>query len=866
MTLQQQLESGISHHRAGRLAEAERIYRQILSQHPDHADTLHFMGILAVQMGQLDAGLEWVRRAIANCSTNPAFYNTLGNLFRTKGELDQAIAFYRQAIGIKPDYAEALNNLGNALEGLEQFDEAVETFERAIRIRPDFADAHKNLGNALKRKGRLEKAVAAYRQAIRLKPDLAEAQGNLGIALRNLNQIDEAIAAFRHAVRLRPNLAEGHNDLGDALAKKGQLEAAIACYRQAIQLKPDFAEAHNNLGNALQRKGLFDEGIASFGQAVRIKPDFAEAHTNLGNALAKTGQLDKALACHRHAIRLAPGLVEAHNNLGNVLAGKGKFDEAIASFKEAIHLKPDRAETHYNLGIAFNGDGQLEEAVAAHRRAIALEPGLAEAHNNLGNALKDKGQLDEAIASYRQAVGLEPDLSEAHSNLGNALLGRGEIDGAIALYRQAIRINPDYPPAHSDLVFTLHFHPDYDARMIYEEQRRWHERHGEPLRRLIGPHTNDPNPDRRLRIGYVSPDFHKHVLGRNLLPLLREHDRGQVEIFCYANVVRADALTDQFRRHADVWHNILPLSDSQAVDLIRQDRIDILVDLALHSQGNRLPVFARKPAPVQVTYLGYCAGTGLETIDYRLSDPHLDPVDSDSSVYSERTFLLPETYWCYTTRDATPEPSPSPAASAGYITFGCLNSFAKASLPARDLWAEILKIVPRSRLILHCLPGAHRDVIRQRFEDKGISGDRLEFSGKQPWAHYMGTYGRIDIALDPFPWGGGITTCDAIWMGVPVVSLAGRTAVGRGGKSVLTNMGLTELIAQTPQQYVSVAADLARDLPRLAELRRTLRPRMEASPLMDAPRFARDIEAAYRQMWRNWCGQSGNSGLQSPSE
>ena len=424
-----------------------------------------------------------------------------------------------------------------------------------------------------------------------------------------------------------------------------------------------------------------------------------------------------------------------------------------------------------------------------YRQAIALKPDLAEAHYNLGNALRDNGQLDEAISSYKQALRLKPDFGKVHNNLGNVLKSTGQLDEAIDCYRQAVRFSHNSAGFHSNLVYALPLHPGYDAGMIFGEVRRWNQEHAEPLRELIRPHTNDRNPDRRLRIGYVSPDFREHVVGQNLLPLLREHDQARIEIFCYANMVRHDALTDQLRRHANAWRSIVGRSDSQAADLIRQDGIDILVDLALHTAHNRLPIFARKPAPVQVTYLGYCGSTGMEAMDYRLSDPYMDPPDADLSLYSERTIRLPETYWCYGVAGPTPEPSPPPAMAAGYATFGCLNNFAKVSPPALDLWAEILRRVPRSRLIVHSHPGTHLDAVRERFAGKGISPDRLEFVGRQPWPQYVQTYGRIDIALDPFPWGGGITTCDALWMGVPVVSLLGRTAVGRGGASILANVG-----------------------------------------------------------------------------
>jgi predicted O-linked N-acetylglucosamine transferase (SPINDLY family) len=543
----------------------------------------------------------------------------------------------------------------------------------------------------------------------------------------------------------------------------------------------------------------------------------------------------------------------------------GRLAEAQAALRKLLNQRPDHPAAVHLLGIVAGRLGQTAESVRLLRRAVQLQPRSAQAHHNLAFALRLNGAADEAIAHFNRAIQIRPDFAEAHSNLGNALIDIGQFDQAIASHRQAVRLSPDDAKEHSNLVFILHYHPGYDARMIHEELRRWNQQHAEPLKKFIQPHANSRDPDRRLRIGYVSPDFREHPVGQNLLPLFRRHDHRQMEIFCYANVLRPDRLTDQLRGYADVWRSIVGLSDSQAVDLIRQDRIDVLVDLALHSASNRLMVFAHKPAPVQATYLGYCGGTGMDAMDYRLSDPYLDPKESDLSCYSERTIRLPETYWCYEVAGPTPEVSPPPVAAAGYLTFGCLNNFVKVSQPALDLWAEILRGLPQSRLIVHSHRGTHLNAMRQRFAGKGISPDRLEFPNWQPWPQYVRTYGRIDIALDPFPWGGGITTCDALWMGVPVVSLVGRTAVGRGGASILSNVGLPELIAQTPQQYVQIAADLAGNLPRLAELRRTLRARMQASPLMDAPRFARNVEAAYRQMWRNWCATGGNSSLQCPA-
>ncbi len=411
---------------------------------------------------------------------------------------------------------------------------------------------------------------------------------------------------------------------------------------------------------------------------------------------------------------------------------------------------------------------------------------------------------------------------------------------------------------HSNLVCTQVYCPGYDAQALYEEHRRWNRRHAEPLTKFIRPHLNDPSPDRRLRVGYVSPDFRSHPVGRFLLPLLKSHDHQGFEIFCYASVLVADSVTEQCRARADVWRDVLGLSDKQVAHAIRQDRIDILVDLTMHMAYNRLLVFARKPAPVQVTYLAYCGTTGLDAMDYRLTDPYLDPPGQDGRIYSEQSVRLPETYWCYEPPREAPPVNALPALETQQVTFGCLNNFCKVSGPVLAAWSQLLQAVPHSRLLLHAGSGSHRDRVRAFLAAQGISAERVAFIDWRPTAEYFGVYQRIDLALDPFPYGGGTTTCDALWMGVPVVSLAGQTAVGRGGLSLLSNVGLPELVARDCEQYVQIAVALAQDLSRLSQLRATLRDRVQASPLTNAPRFARNVEAAYRTMWQRWCARQSS--------
>jgi len=598
-----------------------------------------------------------------------------------------------------------------------------------------------------------------------------------------------------------------------------------------------------------QQEGRLREASALYRQILARQPDHAETLRMLGLLAQQLGQTASALELLRRTTRLKPQVALYHADLARTLKAVGRLDESAAAFRQAIHLRPDWPEACNDLGNVLTDRKHLEEAIAAYRQALALRPDFAEAWNNLGNAFRNSGQLDEAIAAYRQALFLRPDLAEAHSNLGNALKDTGELDEALASYRRAAEIKPD-PRIAASILYALHLHPDCGPDRIYQEHVRWNQTYARPLAPSIVAYENDPSPDRRLRVGYVSCDFNEHPVGRFLLPLLAHHDHAQFEVFCYSDTRRCDAITERLSACADTWRSTIGLSDERLALLVCEDRIDILVDLTMHASGSRLLTFARKPAPVQVTYLAYCSTTGLETMDYRLTDPYLDPVDADERHYAERSLRLPHTYWCYAPPEQAPPVSPVPALAAGHVTFGCLNNYSKVTRPTLAAWRRILQQAPGSELIVHSGEGSHRQRVREYFASEGIEPRRLSFADRLPLADYFAQYRRIDIALDPFPFPGATTTCDALWMGVPVVSLAGKTAVSRAGLSVCSSVGLPELVARTPEQYVQIAAELARDLHRLAGLRATLRERMRSSSLMDCPRFARDIEAALRQIWR----------------
>jgi len=749
MTVQQMLSLAVQEQRAGRLSEAAALYRQILSQQPDHPDALHLLGYATFQSGRPQEALELIRRAI-------------------------------ESGGQREDY---LCNLAVVLESLGRHAEAADAYRQAVRLVPQFPEALFGLANCMTAMGDTDGAIAAYRETLALKGDWPEAHNNFGIALMSRGDLQDAADAFDRAAALRPNFPEALLNLGIARRKQGRLDDAVAAYRQALAQRPDYAEALLALAQALREAGGNDEAIDLYHQYIARRPDDPLGYYHIGEALRESRQ----------------------------------WTEATAALRKALSLRPDWPEAFFGLGCALQSQKRLDQAAEALRQATRLRWDFVDAQNLLGNLMKDTGQLRQAIACYQSALAAQPHHAQVHSNL----------------------------------LMTLLYCPDQDAGEILRQQCLWDQQHAQPLRACIQPHANDPNPRRPLRIGYVSPDFRDHVVGRNLLPLFAQHDHRQFQIFCYSNIPGADAFTQHFVACADFWREITALDDAQAAELVRKDQIDILVDLAGHTACHRLLLFARKPAPVQVTFGGYPGGTGLATMDYRLTDPRLDPPESDAH-YVERSLRVLESFWCYDAQamglDALP--GPLPALSRGFLTFGCLNNFCKINDPVLALWKQVLEATPHSRLMLLAPEGSHR---QRTIEKLGVARERVAFVPPRRRSDYLKTYHRIDLGLDTFPYNGHTTSLDALAMGVPVVTLVGDRAVGRAGWSQLFNLGLQELAAHTPEQWVRLVTDLACDLPRLAQLRSTLRQQMEKSPLMDAPRFARNVESAYRQMWRQWC-------------
>jgi predicted O-linked N-acetylglucosamine transferase (SPINDLY family) len=614
-------------------------------------------------------------------------------------------------------------------------------------------------------------------------------------------------------------------------------------------LQPNFPEALNNLGYTLTDLGRMDEATEVLGRALALRPDFSSAAYNLGIALHRRGMIEAAISAYQRAIALSPNHAEAYNNLGIVLTETGRFDEAIVAIRRALQLRSDYAQAHHHLGLALAGSGRHGEAVAAYRQAIHFAPDFAEAYNSLAVTLEELGELDDAAAALQRALQLKPDYPEAYNNLGNVRCHQGRPEEAASSFRRTLQLDPASAVARSNLIRTLHFLPGDVRQEIREEQERWNQQFGDSMKGNVHRHANSRNAERPLCIGYVSPDFRDHVIGRNILPLFRSHDHRQFKIVAYSGVIRPDSLTQQFRELAHEWRSTVGVSDEALAARIRQDEVDILVDLTQHLSGNRLPVFAHRPAPVQVSFAGYPESPGVDAVGYRISDRWMES-DPGSGVF------LIDSFWCYDPCGMEIAPNESPALRNGYITFGSLNHFLKVNDPVLKLWAEILGAVANSRLILLSYPGSHRQHSLEIFSREGIDPQRIEFLAPCSRKNYLELYHPLDVMLDPFPYNGHTTSLDALWMGVLVVSLVGERAVSRAGWSQLSNLGLADLAAFSEKDYVRMAIQLAGDISRLNEWRATLRSRMEASVLMNATHFARQIEAGYRAMWREWSGKN----------
>ncbi|HSY17601.1 MAG TPA: tetratricopeptide repeat protein [Candidatus Acidoferrales bacterium] len=642
---------------------------------------------------------------------------------------------------------------------------------------------------------------------------------------------------------------------GLAAHRAGQLEQAGAVYRQMLERWPKHPDALFLLGLVVQNGGNHAEAIGLFARAAKAEPRLAKAHLQRGFSLNALGRQEDAAAAFKAAIAGQLTLAEAHHQLGNTRRTLNRLPEALASLREATRLAPADTVFWLSRGMACMDDRQFAEAVESFQQAVKLDGSLPEAREILGQALMALQRNDEAREQLKEALRLRPDFAEAHHDLGRICLEEGLLAEAVGHYRNALAVKRS-PDTHTNLLFLLNYLPETTPEKHFAEHRRWSEWFEQPLQNTRQPHANDATPGRRLRIGYVSPDLRDHPVASFFEPVLKQHNRENFEVFCYSTAKASDAVTQRLRGPASQWRDIHGVHPDKVAELIRQDGIDILVDLAGHTTDNGLLVFARKPAPVQVTWIGYPNTTGLEAVDYRLTDAITDPPGQTEQWHSERLLRLPETFSCYCAPAESPAAGALPALANGHVTFGSLNNFRKLSEPTVELWARLLREMPTARLLLKS-QGLNNPKtagrLRDQFVRAGVAPERVELLGAGlTKEQHMGLYNRVDIGLDPFPYNGTTTTCDALWMGVPVVTLAGRTHVARVGLSLVSHLGFPEWGVETADAYVAKCRELAGDLAGLAQVRSGLREQMRQSPLCDAVRFIGHLESAYGWMWERW--------------
>jgi predicted O-linked N-acetylglucosamine transferase (SPINDLY family) len=710
------------------------------------------------------------------------------------------------------------------------------------------------------RAGRLEEAETAYRRVLAAVPTHADANHQLGVILSQTKRPGKAVAWIERAIAAEPGRANYHASLAEARRALGHAAKEAAALRALLALEPDDSAALHKLCAALIKLKRYEEVLQVAERAAALDPSDTLSLNNQGVALQALGRVKEAEQAYRDALERSPDYAQAHSNLGVVLQSSGRKEEAEASYRRAIEIKPEYTQALGNLAALIQELGRAEEAEEMYRRVLALSPDYAEAHNNLGNLLQDQGRLEEALQSYRRTIEIAPKHRLAYNNMALALQDQGKLGEALASLTHQIELAPDFAEAQSARLRCFNFDPKWSPAEICAAHREWAAARADKFRPERENHANTREPERPLRVGYMSPDFRVHSVAYFFQAVLGAHDREAFHAICYANAPQKDDMTAHLRELAGDWRETFGKSDDEVAAMLIADEIDILVDLAGHTGLNRMLTFARRPAPVQLTYLGYCCTTGNAAIDYRLSDWHTDPPGQEE-FHAETLYRLERGFLCYSAPDSAPEVGPPPSsAKAGMVTFGSFNTLAKVTPEVVALWAKVLAAVPGSRFLLKAKSlsdEATRVRYRALFESHGIEAERIEMQGRiKEKGDHLAAYGRVDIALDTFPYNGVTTSCEAMWMGVPVVTLEGQSHAGRLCASLLHGLELEQLIAADEAAFVAAAKSLAEDGAALADLRASLRGHMEASELRDGAGLTRAIEAAYRDMWRKWCAGS----------
>ena len=807
------LQQAMEHHRAGQWPQAEALYRRILQLSPGHVDALYLLGVMAYQAGQYALAIDFLDRAILR----------------------------------QPELAQLHAKRGEVLHALGQYRDAIAAFDRALALTPDFPDACNSRGIAHHALGQFQAAIADFDHALALRQDFPEAFVNGGLALHALQQYPAAVACFDQAIRLRPDFAEAHSNRGNALHALQQYPAAVDSYDIAIRLKPDHAETHNNRGLALHQLHQFAAALASFDRALELRPELAEAHCNRGNALFKLERYQDALANFDHAIRLNPDFADAHQNRGNALNSLGRYVEALEALEESIRLKLDFALAWSGRASSLESLQRYQAAIESCDQAIRIDPACAEAYANRGALFLGLLRHPAALADFDQALALNPDLPWVRGmrlQTRRALCDwNGLEDETRELEARILRGEKAAMP----FGLTLSDSPALQRRAaeIYAQDKF-------PAPAVLPPFPARPPRD-RIRIGYYSADFHNHAICNLMAGLFEQSDRTRFELFAFSfGPGKPDEMTERIAAAMDHLLDVSSMSDAEVVERSRELSIDIAVDLMGFTLYGRTGIFARRAAPIQVSYLGYPATMGVDYIDYLIADQTLIP-ESSREHYAEKIVYLPGSFQA---TDSTAAPASIPCTRTGEglpehgFVFCCFNGNSKIAPDTFDGWMRILARAPGSVLwLLEDNPTAGEN-LRKQAALRGIDPARLIFAQRVPLAEHLSRQRLADLFLDTFPFNAGATATPALWVGLPILTRTGQTFVSRMGASLLRALSLpAELITTTPEAYEARAVDLACNPARLQAIRAELDRNRLTSPLFDTPRFTRNLEAAYIAMF-----------------
>jgi len=746
-------------------------------------------------------------------------------------------------------------------------DSALKRCTQIIAKEPQNADALHLAGVILHQQGKTQDAITYVRRAILWAPTNGFYVNNFGLMLKETGQLAGARDVFVKAAELEPNLFEAHFNAGLCFEEAKELQKAEGYYRKAWSLRPDRLEIGNNLGNVLRFQNKTEEALTLYQSLLEKNPQYGEALANIGSLYLEQQKMALAKQALDAALPLLPDNAHLYNSLGILHKKSSEVELSVAAFERAIALNPQLVEAYYNLAAQYLELDRLVDAEQRLLTALQVSPNYTKALTLLAVIYSRVGQNGKAIAMLQDSLQRKPHFT-TYNGLGNIYREQSELQKALEAYDKALELKPDASEPLSNRLLTLNNSTEFSPEELFAEHQKWWTVLGSKLYQPIS-YNNDISPNRRLKIGYVSGDFRTHSVAHFIEPVLRFHDKTKVEVFAFSASLHQDSVSEQIKALVDHWIPISMKDDDLLFEQIRELQIDILVDLSGHTQHGRLPLFARKPAPVQISYLGYPNTTGLQTMDYRFSDVYADPLGTEH-LCTETLVHLDDGFHCYQPSNIALSLSPKRVPTDNVIMLGCFNHLSKVTAVCVTLWANILSVLPAAKLTLKS-KGFHeeavRDRVHQQFQQAGVDPARVILLGTlESIQKHLELYQGVDIALDTFPYNGTTTTFEALWMGVPVVTLSGGTHASRVGSSILHRSGHADWVTYSEGDYQEKVVELAATLLKVPNHREAVRDSLQQSSLMNPAHMTAEIETAYRMVWQQWVSNAEtNDGHEAPA-